>query len=64
MEINIGKEKIEIRKLKHQKLVATVTKQGHSYAIRVPMVIANAYSLKNKEKLKIDPELHKIVLEV
>jgi len=41
------------RKLAKKQLTGKVTKQGNSYAIRVPMELVNAYSLKDKEELKI-----------
>ena len=55
---------LTIRKLKKETLFAKVTKQGNSYAIRVPMEIVEAYRLKDKKELRIDPEETRLVLEV
>ncbi len=55
---------LAIRKLKAERLTAKVTRQGNSYAIRVPMQVVNAYRLKDKKQLKILPEEKRIVLEI
>ena len=60
---------LAVRKLRleKKKLTAKVTKQGNSFAIRVPMELVNAYSLKDKESLGIDfdkSNANKIIFDV
>lgn len=55
---------LSIKRLQKEHLVAKVTRQGNSYALRVPMEVVDAYHLKNRKELKIAPENHRIVFEV
>ena len=55
---------LAIRKMQKQSLTAKVTRQGNSYALRVPMSVVDAYGLRKRRTLKILPEETRILLEV
>lgn len=64
LDSNAVERLLMIKKLKEEHLVAKVTKQGNSYAIRVPMEVIEAYGLKNKQEIKLETEEKKIVFQV
>ena len=52
-----------IRRLQKEHLTAKVTRQGNSYALRVPMAIVQAYGLMKKRELRILPQENNFLLE-